>query len=65
MTTGNTDHQSSRFIRMLAQACLWIFFYSYAVDGAAAHGAAIELAQHTEPKIRAVLEPVVGKPAGP
>jgi hypothetical protein len=29
------------------------------------HGAAIGIAQHTEPKIRADLEPVVGKPAGP
>jgi hypothetical protein len=36
-----------------------------AADGAAAHGAAIGVAQHTEPKIRADLEPVVGKPAGP
>jgi hypothetical protein len=36
-----------------------------AADGAATHGAAIGMAQHTEPKIRAVLETVVGKPAGP
>lgn len=36
-----------------------------AADGAAAHGAAVGLKQNTEAAIRADLEALVGKPAGP
>ena len=36
-----------------------------AADGAATHGAAIALAQHTADKINTDIEAVVGKPAGP